>query len=81
MAQRDRVALPEELESPNAKLIYLYLATAGGGTAETVGQELDLSGLTVYSVLSTLEDRGVIECDGSRYYPTTGENSPVMSQT
>ncbi|MFB6218439.1 MAG: helix-turn-helix domain-containing protein [Halobacteriaceae archaeon] len=80
MGQRELAVLPEELESASAKLVYLALAATGGGTAEELCRCLDLSGLTLYSVLATLEDRGLVERDGEQYYPVTGENSPVMSQ-
>lgn len=80
MSQRELDRLPAELESASAKLVYLALVTTDSGTVEELQECLDLPGLTLYSVLSTLEDRGLVEREAERYYPVTGENSPVMSQ-
>jgi DNA-binding IclR family transcriptional regulator len=81
MGQRDLAPLPDGLDSTCAKLVYLYLDASGGATVTELERCLDVSGLTLYSVLSTLQDRDLVDRDdGDTYYPATGENSPVMSQ-
>jgi DNA-binding MarR family transcriptional regulator len=61
------VRLPGVLESPQAKLVYLYLATNGESNVRELATGLSASKLALYGVLSTLEDRGVVERDGERY--------------
>jgi len=82
IGQRNLAPLPDDLESTSGKLIYLYLSASGGASVAELEESLDLPGLTLYSVLSTLADRGLVarDDDGEAYYPVTGENSPVMSQ-
>jgi predicted transcriptional regulator len=80
MTQRELGSLPDALDSTCAKLVYLSLATAGGATVEELQSCLDVSSMTLFSVLSTLEDRGLVADEDGVYYPATGENSPLMSQ-
>jgi len=80
MTQRELGSLPQEIDSTCAKLVYLSLATAGGATVEELQSCLDVSSMTLFSVLSTLEERGLVATEENVYYPETGENSPVMSQ-
>jgi DNA-binding MarR family transcriptional regulator len=61
------VQVPGALESPRAKLVYLYLATAGESSVRELATGLSASKLALYGVLSTLEERGVVERDGERY--------------
>lgn len=66
--ERDEAAtVPDELESPTAKLVYLCLATAGRATVDELSTRLRMQKLALFSVLGTLEGRGVVECDGTRY--------------
>lgn len=60
-------SLPRDLESPRGKLVYLYLAQAEAATLAELQDALDLGALTLYSVLKTLRDRGLVERDGERF--------------
>lgn len=56
--------LPPELESPRAKLVYLYLLE-GPASVDDLKTDLGLAKITLYGVLRTLRERGVVErCDG-----------------
>ncbi|WP_267643111.1 MarR family transcriptional regulator [Haloarchaeobius amylolyticus] len=51
--------------SPTAKLVCLYLRTTGAATTAQLQEALGLRKLTLFSVLSTLEDRDLVERDES----------------
>ncbi|MFB6170278.1 MAG: helix-turn-helix domain-containing protein [Haloarculaceae archaeon] len=59
--------LPEDLESPRAKLVYLYLATNGTATLTDLQRGLGLKQLTLYSILGTLADRGLVDRTDAGY--------------
>lgn len=60
-------ALPPELQSPRAKLVYLYLTTNGDATVSEMGDSLGMKKLSLYSILKTLRKEGMIDCDGDTY--------------
>jgi len=62
-------ALPAELQSPRAKLVYLYLTTNGDATVSEMGESLGMKKLSLYSILKTLRSEGLVDCDGDRYVP------------
>jgi predicted ArsR family transcriptional regulator len=49
-----QVSLPDELDSPRAKLVYLYLSMTGDATVIELQQALGLSKLALFSILDTL---------------------------
>ena len=63
--------LPTELDSPRAKLVYLYLSTrtTSGGPGASIDElqtQLGLQKITLYSILRTLRERElVVKRDGS----------------
>ncbi|SEO72191.1 Sugar-specific transcriptional regulator TrmB [Halogranum amylolyticum] len=59
--------LPRELESPRAKLVYLYLSTHGTATLAELQEALDMKKLSLYSILRTLSDREYVSRDADRY--------------
>ena len=59
--------LPTALDSSQTKLVYLYLATVESGTVEDVRDALGIELISLYPVLSTLTDKGLVRKDGSRY--------------
>ena len=59
--------LPGELQSPRGKLVYLYLLQSGGGTVGDLRNGLDLDSLTLYSILKTLRDRGLVQKEAERF--------------
>ncbi|MFP8954010.1 MarR family transcriptional regulator [Natrialbaceae archaeon A-arb3/5] len=54
------VSMPDDITSPRAKLVYFYLATRDGATADELRAELDISKGSVLSITGTLRDRGHI---------------------
>jgi DNA-binding IclR family transcriptional regulator len=67
-AERSRaLEIPEGIDSPRAKLVYLYLATAGGATVAEARDELGLPKLTLLQVLKRLRERELVACDGDDY--------------
>ena len=56
--------LPDELESPQAKLVYLYVETAGETTVGDVNETLGMKKLSALSVLQSLSKKGLVERDG-----------------
>lgn len=59
--------LPPELQSPRAKLVYLYLTTNGDATVSEMGESLGMKKLSLYSILKTLRKEGLVACEGDRY--------------
>jgi|AntRauTorcE11898_2_1112593.scaffolds.fasta_scaffold42139_1 sugar-specific transcriptional regulator TrmB len=69
-----RHALCSEIESPTAKLVYLSLAEQGRATVAELQDRLGEPRLTLYGVLDSLVENGVVEVDregsGSVYAPS-----------
>ncbi|AFZ71751.1 helix-turn-helix domain-containing protein [Natronobacterium gregoryi] len=61
------VSIPNDLESPRAKLVYLYLAAHGDCQADRLCTDLELSKSTVLSITSTLRKRGHLERRDGQY--------------
>lgn len=53
--------LPDDLDSPRAKLVYLTLGVAGSATLNELQRTLDVPKLTLLSVLDALSGRGLVE--------------------
>lgn len=62
--QSTAASLPSELESPRAKLVYLYLSDAGEVAVDDVQSALDLRKMTLFGVLDTLDSQGFVERRG-----------------
>jgi predicted transcriptional regulator len=60
----DVVELPVRLTSAQAKLVYLYLLTRETTTVDELGHALRLPKLTLFSVLGTLDEYGLVARDG-----------------
>ncbi|WP_137287266.1 TrmB family transcriptional regulator [Halorussus salinisoli] len=58
--------LPTELESPRAKLVYLYLRPAAASIDE-LQADLDVKKITLFSILRTLRERGLVEKRDERF--------------
>lgn len=56
-----RPAVPDELESPRAKLVYLTLRVDDGATATDLVRTLGLSKLTLLAVLESLAAMDLVE--------------------
>lgn len=64
---RRELSLPSELDSAQAKLVYLYLSASGDATVEELQGDLEMSKLALYSVLRTLRSRGLVQRETGRY--------------
>jgi DNA-binding MarR family transcriptional regulator len=62
-------SLPGELDSPCAKLVYLYLSTRGEASVERLRDELGLEKITLFSILDTLSSRGLVRKESGAYRP------------
>ena len=62
-------ALPPELQSPRAKLVYLYLTTNGHATVSEMGDSLGMKKMSLYSILKTLRKQDLVARDGDAYTP------------
>ena len=60
-------ALPPELQSPSAKLVYLYLTTSERATVSDMCESLGMKKISLYSILRTLRKEGLIDRDGDAY--------------
>jgi predicted transcriptional regulator len=63
----DALTVPSELESPRAKLVYLFLSTHGEATVSELQSSLDMKKISLYSILSTLCERGLVDQDAESY--------------
>jgi predicted transcriptional regulator len=59
--------LPPELQSPRAKLVYLYLTTNGHATVSEMGDSLGMKKMSLYSILKTLRKQDMVTRDGDAY--------------
>lgn len=59
--------VPGDIESPRAKLVYLYLDTASAATIDDMQAALDLQKITLYSILRTLREREIVEKRNGRF--------------
>ena len=58
--------IPDEIASPQAKLVYLYLEAAGEATVDDLNEVLAMKKIDVLSVLNCLSSKGLVETDGGR---------------
>ena len=62
-------AVPEDLDSAEAKLVYLSLKTAGGASVDELRENVGLNKLTLHSILRTLQERGTVREDDGIFRP------------
>ena len=58
--------LPTELESPRAKLVYLYLR-GNAASIDDLESDLGVRKITLYSILRTLRERDLVEKRDGRF--------------
>jgi len=63
-------AVPDELTSPRAKLVYLYLDVADAATVEDLQACLDMRKIDLLSVLNSLTSTGHVELEDGTYATT-----------
>jgi len=66
-AQASAPALPPEIQSPRAKLVYLYLTTNDGATVSEMCDSLGMKKISLYSVLKCLRTQDLVERDEEAY--------------
>jgi DNA-binding MarR family transcriptional regulator len=64
------IAMPDDFDSPQAKLTYLYLQISPGASADEVCAALDVDKGSFLSITRTLRKRGHVERIDGRYRPT-----------
>jgi DNA-binding MarR family transcriptional regulator len=57
----DRFDLPDELSAADSKLVYLFVAVSDGATVDDLQASLDIKKISLFPVLDTLSERGLIE--------------------
>lgn len=60
-------AVPDLVETPRAELVYQYVRTTDGASADRITEALEMSRVSVLAVLSTLTRRRVLEDAGGEY--------------
>ncbi|WP_227775720.1 helix-turn-helix domain-containing protein [Haladaptatus pallidirubidus] len=56
--------MPDELASPRAKLVYLYLTTTRTATLDELQNGLGLPKMSLYTIVRTLRERDLVEQEG-----------------
>ncbi|ELY48023.1 MULTISPECIES: hypothetical protein [Natronorubrum] len=70
---RSAVSIPDDIESAQAKLVYLYLSVWPSATTADLCTALELTTGTVLSVTSTLRRRGYLERTNSGFELACGD--------
>ena len=60
-------SLPSDLDSMGSKLVYLHLHYTSGGTVQELSHTLNIPTISIYPILNTLREEGLIERKGSQY--------------
>lgn len=60
-------SLPDDLNSAEAKLVYLYVNAADEITIDELHEELNMNRMSLLTVLALLEKKGYIACDQAKY--------------
>ncbi|MFC6955144.1 TrmB family transcriptional regulator [Halorubellus litoreus] len=63
--------VPESIESPQAKLVYVYLAQERDASVDDLADALGLRKLGLFDVISTLEADGHVERHGAERVSVT----------
>ncbi len=66
-ASRDLTALPTDISSAQAKLVYLYLEATGSATVTELNEALAMNKMAVFSVLDSLSSQDLVEKRGDEY--------------
>lgn len=67
VSQQADVSVPDDIESPRAKLVYFYFAVYGTASADDLCATLNLKKGSALSIIGTLRDRGHLERVNGRY--------------
>lgn len=64
-------AVPGDIRSSQAKLVYHSLDAAGEATVDDLADRLNEKKITLLEVLNSLSERGHVERRGSQFVPAT----------
>ncbi|WP_394354378.1 helix-turn-helix domain-containing protein [Haloterrigena gelatinilytica] len=64
---KQQFAVPDDLESPQAKLVYLALRQTDEATASELQHRLNLSKLTLFPLLASLVANDYVQRTGNGY--------------
>lgn len=67
MQKRTVTAVPSELNSANAKLVYLFVDISAGASVDEMQSSLGLGKMALFSVLDSLSKQGFVEQRGREY--------------
>ncbi|MFC6765605.1 MarR family transcriptional regulator [Natrinema soli] len=59
--------VPDDLESAQAKLVYVFLDATGGATVDELGEILAMKKIDILSVLNSLSSAGYVTRAGATY--------------
>ncbi|ELY39229.1 MarR family transcriptional regulator [Natronorubrum tibetense] len=62
--------VPDELDSAQAKLVYVFLEATGGATVEELGETLALKKLSILRILNALSSDGLVDRRANEYVVT-----------
>jgi DNA-binding MarR family transcriptional regulator len=66
-----RFDLPDDLTAADSKLVYLFVSVSDGATVEDLQSSLDIKKISLFPVLDTLSERGLIERVDDEYVAAT----------
>jgi DNA-binding MarR family transcriptional regulator len=67
----DRFDLPDDLTAADSKLVYLFVSVSDGATVDDLQSSLDIKKISLFPVLDTLSERGLIERVDDEYVAAT----------
>jgi len=67
----DPRTVPDELDSPQAKLVFHSLDAAGAGSVDDLATRLNVGKMTLLSVLKSLESADLVDRHDGRYVAVT----------
>jgi len=67
----DRFDLPNDLTAADSKLVYLFVTVSDGATVDDLQSSLDIKKISLFPVLDTLSERGLIERIDDEYVAAT----------
>ncbi|MFB6168531.1 MAG: MarR family transcriptional regulator [Haloferacaceae archaeon] len=61
------LTVPDSIDSPQAKLVFVYLTATAGATVDELHERLDLPRLSLFPVLDTLQTHDLVSRQGETY--------------
>jgi hypothetical protein len=67
LQQSTLATVPDDIETPTAKLVYLALDASGSATVDDLQATLDMKKLVLFETLDTLKAKGLAASDDQRW--------------